>query len=47
MGPIMRLLREHTGFRWCWAEQAISSAGSPVTAVALPLVARLTLDTVH
>lgn len=43
MDPSLRLLREHTGFRWYWAGQSISSAGSQVTAMALPLVAGLTL----
>jgi MFS family permease len=38
------LLRSDRDFRWYWAGQTLSVLGSQVTAVALPLVAALTLD---
>lgn len=44
MDPSLRLLRSHPTFRWYWAGQSISSAGSQVTSMALPLVTALTLD---
>lgn len=44
MDPSLRLLRTHRGFRWYWAGQSISSAGTQVTAMALPLVTALTLN---
>lgn len=44
MDPSLRLLRTHPGFRWYWAGQSISSVGSQVTAMALPLVTALALD---
>ena len=39
------LLRRNADFRWFWAGQSISVLGTHVTAVALPLVAALTLGT--
>ncbi len=43
-GPRRGLLRRHRDFRWFWAGQSISVIGTQVTAVALPLVAALTLN---
>ncbi|WP_172669741.1 MFS transporter [Arsenicicoccus sp. oral taxon 190] len=43
MDPSLRLLRSHPSFRWYWVGQSISSAGSQVTALALPLVTALAL----
>lgn len=43
MDPSLRLLRFHPSFRWYWAGQSISSAGSQVTSMALPLVTALAL----
>ena len=40
----MALLRREAPFRWFWAGQSLSFVGTQVTAVALPLVAALTLD---
>ncbi|HEX8768847.1 MAG TPA: MFS transporter, partial [Jatrophihabitans sp.] len=37
------LLLRHHDFRWFWAGQSLSVLGTQVTAVALPLVAALTL----
>ena len=37
------LIFRHHDFRWFWAGQSISVVGTQVTAVALPLVAALTL----
>lgn len=44
MDPSLRLLRSRPTFRWYWAGQSISSAGSQVTSMALPLVTALALD---
>lgn len=44
MDPSLRLLRCHPTFRWYWAGQTISSAGSQVTSMALPLVTALALN---
>lgn len=44
MDPSFRLLRTHPAFRWYWAGQSISSAGSQVTTMALPLVTALALN---
>ncbi|MFC0003667.1 MFS transporter [Micromonospora siamensis] len=38
------LLARNRDFRWFWAGHTVSAVGSQVTAVALPLVASLTLD---
>ena len=43
--PSVALLRQHRPFRWFWVGQSLSFVGTQVTAVALPLVAALTLDT--
>ena len=40
----LSLLRSDQDFRWYWAGQTLSVVGTQVTAVALPLVAALTLD---
>jgi hypothetical protein len=42
-GPRRGLVRRHRDFRWFWGGQTISVVGTQVTAVALPLVAALTL----
>src|SRR4051794_8915913 len=39
------LIRRNSDFRWFWTGQSISVLGTQVTAVALPLVAALTLGT--
>lgn len=44
MDPSLRLVRTHPGFRWYWAGRSISSMGTQVTAVALPLVTGLALN---
>lgn len=44
MDPSLHLLRTHHGFRWYWVGQSISSAGSQVTTMALPLVTALALN---
>jgi Na+/melibiose symporter-like transporter len=41
--PSLTLLRRSRAFRWYWAGQSLSFVGTQVTAVALPLVAALTL----
>lgn len=44
MDPSLHLLHTHPGFRWYWFGQSISSAGSQVTTMALPLVTALALN---
>ncbi|GGL44489.1 MFS transporter [Phycicoccus endophyticus] len=44
MDPSVALVRTHRSFRWYWLGQSISSAGSQVTVLALPLVTALALD---
>jgi MFS family permease len=42
--PSLDLLRRSRPFRWYWAGQSLSFFGSQVAAIALPLVAALSLD---
>lgn len=44
MDASVELIRNNRSFAWYWAGQSVSSAGSQVAVIALPLVTALTLD---